>query len=538
MLTTSPPQFLSDTWKRISPSIKATFFSSLILGLVVHLFVFTNHLPNHDGIHYLVSNIDGADSGRWFSFFPALLSSPFSLPWVNGLLSILYLSFAACLVVSLLKIQEPLYCVLIAALMVSFPSTTSIFCFLHSADVNFFGLLLACLAAYLAYRFKYGAIAAVFTLALSLGIYQTWLGLCAGLLLLALVIDALLKDEPIKKLLIRGFKYLGVLLAGVVVYLLIMRMSRPDGLIAYMGLDNMGQIPLVDIPSLIYKAYGSMLKYFFLDTWGLHYSFMAVLFGLLAITGCFLLVLLCKQRGLAKQPGKLVLLIFLLALFPLGCNIIYVLSPDYVHTLMVYPTVLVLMLPLVLVSHKQSLAQQPKDEGSLITHGNTALARLPALEILASWFIVGIVVVTVFNYGIVANKSYFKLNIGYEQAYAQSIGLTTQIKSLEGYTRDTHVVLVGRYNHGIANYQPSLPEIESFGPTGTLSGDNLIADFSFHSFLTKYLGFPNPITYHFDAVVSSKDIAAQLKELPLYPSQGSVLFINDVIYVNLSYPAE
>ena len=37
-------------WNRVSPAQRATFFACLISGYLVHLYAFTNLIPNGDGL--------------------------------------------------------------------------------------------------------------------------------------------------------------------------------------------------------------------------------------------------------------------------------------------------------------------------------------------------------------------------------------------------------------------------------------------------------------------------------------------------------
>jgi len=536
MLTKTPGELLASAWKRIPPVMKVTFFAAFASGLLVHMFMFTNTLVNYDVIYYLISKMEGEIAGRWFAFFPDLISGTFNLPWMNGLLATLYLSLSACLVVSVLKIKDYLSSALIAALMVVTPSAAAIFCFIHSADVTFFGLLLACLAVYAAQKWKFGAIPAVVLVVLSLGIYQTWLGMCAGLMILVLIVDVLQNFDSVKKTILRGLKYFSVLVVGLGIYYLITKLlAPPQGLMSYMGLDQMGHIPLADIPFLVFRAYVKLAKYFLVNSRGFHYPFMGVFFALAGIAGCYLLVRWCRRHTM--KLGQLATLALLLVLFPLGCNIIYVATPGIVHDLMVYPTILVPILLLMLISMhiSQSKADETDQEAASVPPPiKQKLA--PIMEVVSLWLVVGVTLLTVFNYGIVANKAYTKLTIAYEQAYAQSVGLTTRVQGVEGYKQTTPVVLVGRYNVGNSDHRPTIPEMDDFKLTGASSGDNLLFHYSYDIYLTRYLGFPNPMTYLYDGVLEDPVIAAELKQLPRYPDDGSIVVIDEVIYVHLSYP--
>ncbi|MCL2811728.1 MAG: glucosyltransferase domain-containing protein [Clostridia bacterium] len=209
-------------WKRIPSYTKTTFFSAIASGLLTHTFMFTNKLPGWDEFWQLFHTMHYPQSGRWLQWLPAAFSTSWSMPWVNGLLGILYLSFSACLIGALLKIKTPLYCVLLAGIIQVFPLNASTFAFMQCADAYFFALLLSCLAAYLTVRYRFGFCAGIGLLACSLGIYQSYFPIAAGLFVAVLILDVL-SGEDQKRILLHGGLHAATLAAGMVLYLLVAR---------------------------------------------------------------------------------------------------------------------------------------------------------------------------------------------------------------------------------------------------------------------------------------------------------------------------
>ena len=336
------PDSINKIWIKIPHKIKATFFSCFITGLITHFFVLTNHLPNHDYVSELFTKMDKLDQGRWFLAYPCALSSTFSMPWVNGILAIAYISAAACLVVSLLKIDKTIYCALVSVIMITFPVMACSFLFMFSADGVAFCIMLSCLAAFLAERYKFGYLYAIVPLTLSLGGYQAEFGVAAGLFILILITEILRGETHWKKTLFKGVRFLGTLAASIITYFVVVKLTtQSSGLSAYKGIDEMGQISLSEMPRLIVRAYGSIAAYFLLDWRDLHYSFMPVVFAMSFFACTVLLVMLCIKKKIHKEPVKLICLIALLILFPLGCNVVYLMASVWAHLLMIYGTVLV-----------------------------------------------------------------------------------------------------------------------------------------------------------------------------------------------------
>ena len=519
MFDRPPVAVINSVWQKIPFNIKAAFFSAFIIGVLTHVFMLTNKLPNHDEFAQIVGNPDHAFAGRWFLQYPAAISSIFSMPWVNGLLSVTYISIAACLAVSLIKIKKGIYCGLVAGLMVTVPTVASTMTYMQLSDAYFFALMLSCFAAFLAERYKYGFIAAVVPITLSLGVYQSYYGVTAGLMILILIMEVLRDKTPAKKTLFKGMRFAGALIAGVAIYLVIVRLTAPPtGLSANQAIDQIGQISPSDIPFLLRASYWWVAAYFLLDVRNFHFPFMPIVFIVTFLLCAILLVLWCTRKKVHKKPPKMVLLIVLLILFPLGCNIIYVMGAAWVHDLMVYGTVLIPVFMLAVVD-LYTVEGLPKLKKGLL-HAKVA--------VLSCWILTAVAALCIFNYWITSNQAYIKLSYGYEQAYAQSLLLLSRIQALDEYTGDTGVVLVGtpRLENGI-------PELNQITITAAY-GIELFGNWSYPYFLRRYLNFTQEVIFLRDGVVRDPAVAAIISELPLYPDSGSVVYIDGMIYVNFA----
>jgi hypothetical protein len=520
-------------FKKISLSvpnyIKTTFLATFVIGLLAHAYMFTNKFPNHDEIAFLAADNDFWRSGRWFLKYPSAISSVFSLPWLNGLLSLFYIAVAACLVVASLKIYGFVSCVLVAGLMVSFPVVTATFTYMFTADAYFFALLLSCLAVYLAERHRYGFLPAVIPLTLSLGCYQAYFGVSAGLMIMVLIFDCLGKQGKWHDILFKGLRFLGTLVVSLISYFIIVRVFvsvRGEALFDHMGVDQMGQIALKDVPGLIYETYMGVFTYFFLNGdpafsyVNIHQKTVILLFILAFILGGLLLVLRCVRHKIHKEPLRLVILIILIVLLPIGFNIVFVMVSGWRHILMLYGMVLAFIF---LIGLTELLP--PIDKKSLV----------PLVMSVSSWFIVMTMAFCIYNYVVLANKAYLKMDIGYEQAYAQSVSLVTRIQSLEAYSIEKEIVLVGVPYRERENAGNPLSIFEDIQMIGVLGNEYFGDIFTYGVYLNRYLGLRQKVVLVRDEKVEDNEAARQLPEMPKYPDAGSIRIIADKIYVNFSY---
>ena len=88
---------LKALWTRISPPQKAAFFGCFLSGSLVHLYVFTNIIPNSDGLSRIFDPQQMTVSGRWFLHFASYFNGFTQMPAVIGLFSVLFLALAAAL---------------------------------------------------------------------------------------------------------------------------------------------------------------------------------------------------------------------------------------------------------------------------------------------------------------------------------------------------------------------------------------------------------------------------------------------------------
>ena len=106
---------------------KITFLATWIGGMLAHAYRFFNFLPSWDSMYNFAGTGATYSSGRCFLEFFSKISSKYDMPWVNGALSLLYISLASILLVELFELQECASCVLLALLIVSFPTVTASF---------------------------------------------------------------------------------------------------------------------------------------------------------------------------------------------------------------------------------------------------------------------------------------------------------------------------------------------------------------------------------------------------------------------------
>jgi len=509
----TPEACLADLWKGIPQYIRLTYAAAVVLGLATHLYMFTNKLPNHDDLQHLFSATYGTASGRWLLPLVLRLDGPFSTPWLIGMVSVLCLAGTACFTVSLLRIRRPLGCILTAAVMVAFPTVTATLTYMFTADAYFLSLMLAAFGAYAAVRLRHGKIPGFLAIVLSMGIYQSYLGVAAVLMVGALLFEVLDGKRSFKELFLEGVRLLGTLAASVAVYMIIVRItSRHVGLVDYMGISDMGKLSLRELPHLIYLSYKNYFLFFLRDSSHCHFGFLKYAFAAAALCCAALGVLLLRQRRLGIARTALVLA--LAAAYPLAGGLVYIMVPGGgIHMLMLYGLSYILIAPIALVNYTETDLRE--------------ISWRP-LQAAAGWVVLLTIALTAFSYAVTANTAYLKIDLSLRQCTSYSTRLLGKIESCEGYRRGMPVLLVGSKIRE-AELSPT-PELDGIQFTGVLDLGGYRTAYTYNLFLRCYMGFAGTVYLDGGEMAQLPSVQA----MPLYPEAGSIQVIDDMVVVKLN----
>ena len=131
-----------------------------LLGMFAHGYRLTNSMTNWDGLINEYSSQNMAHVGRIFLTVACGISSYYELPWLNGLLSLIFITFISILVTEIFEMKNHLSRILISGLLVTFPVITSTLTYIYTADGYLLGALLVTAAVWLVQRNKNGWIPA------------------------------------------------------------------------------------------------------------------------------------------------------------------------------------------------------------------------------------------------------------------------------------------------------------------------------------------------------------------------------------------
>lgn len=510
--------------KCLSRSSRLTFSSAMLFGLLAHGMGLWNKLSWHDDIVSLFWEGSTISSGRWMLHVLAWLEKlvigdgHFSLPVMNGLFSLLCIGVAAGMLVHLLKIQRTICCVGLGCLMVAFPTVAGLFGYMFTVQDYMLAMTMTVGSAYLICSGKRWWMKPVAVLlgGCAMGIYQAFIPMQLSILLLWDL--SWLAERQEKKTVFLKLTLVQILcILGTVGFYFAMNgfflQKFQLQTNSYMGMDQMGSIPLTEYLARVGTAYREFFRPTRLtsaDMYPMHTYYLY----LTMLCGDFLL---CVGQGIClwqKDKAKALLFFLMVTLIPLACNFVFVMS-ERVHGLMTYSLVMQVCFFVWLVDRADFRKCFRKE--SLMQFLRRTLSGAAA----------GILGLTSIMYARFDNECYLKAIFQQNQAICFFTTLASQIKSVPGFQDEIPVVFL---NEGAISdqtlYNINQLDFIHLDPYGeTIQG--YVNSYSWRAFMERWCGFGPAWTDPTDYV----DLP-EVKAMPHYPDDGSILRMGDVILVN------
>lgn len=135
------------TWyNNLDKKIKLAFLVTFAMGLLIHIYKFTNALPGHDSLYNYYDSQKTVRTGRWLLKIICGMSSYFTLPWINGILALVFIALTAAIITDIFKMKNPVLIILAGGILVSHPSMPETFLYDFLTDGYMLAMFLAALA--------------------------------------------------------------------------------------------------------------------------------------------------------------------------------------------------------------------------------------------------------------------------------------------------------------------------------------------------------------------------------------------------------
>lgn len=480
---------------------KVAFIATFIVGLLTHLLALTSDIPNHDGLSSMYFDQNMITSGRWFLGIACGISSYYSLPWLIGLLSLIYIGLAAVLLVKLLKVENSILVAIIGALLVTFPSLASNFAYVFTMDGYMIGLILAILSVYLVDKHKLGWLFGGIALAFSMGIYQAYLPIAMLLCIYMILMD--LKWKTIAK-------YAGMGVSGAALYYIILQiLLKLEGkaLDTYQGINGMADGANQGLLATVKQMYADFVT--FVLKGNVLFSNGFALTAAIALTVAFAaaIIYLAIKKGWLKKPWFYLLTLAVLLVIPIVTNVIIVISSNVTyHLLMRYQYGFFAILAIAFIDK--------------VLKENAGLKTLAWITVISS-------MVLVFCYAVSDNVAYSNLQKKYEKTYAYCLRLADRIEQTEGYYQGIPIYMIGVV--GDDNFPVTDITEDVTDHMIGISGDWLLyRPENYELFFKYYMG----ITFNIlDSGEANYYDTPEYIELNSFPDENSTKVVDGVLYV-------
>lgn len=494
---------------------KVPLITSLLVGMLCYAYAFTNKLVNHDEVQCLFSKGATVTSGRWVLGALDTLFPNYSMPLVNGLLALVFLSIAICVIINILSIRSKTLQAVLAGCVIAFPSLIGTFAYMFTVHAFALSFLLAVVSVWFVCRDRLVFwIPALGCMVLSLGIYQSYISMAAGLLVLVLI-RQLLSGEAVMTVIRRGFLFVGFLAASLGLYYTatqVILILKDVSMNAYAG-GNVS-FSLASLPAAVVTAYRSFLRFFAEGYCGLIPTGLSRLIHLLLLFFTGLMLVLAVCAGPKKEAARIALLLALIVLLPLAICCMYLFTTeDSVHTLVLYSFVCVYALAIISADLCMERSFRDKFCNMLNRIGFNAAPLLLCVVIVCNIFL--------------ANQVWLNLQLRYENAFAFYTTLLSDLRTLPEFTQDMPVALIGYQQ------EPEFYETE-FPFTGPMTGTKGFKpdSYSRERFITYYLGISLPFLP--EEICQALASEPEIQQMPCYPYYGSIRVLDETIIVKLS----
>lgn len=491
---------------------KYPFFAAIIIGLLTHMLIFTNKLPNADAMDSFYFSQNMITSGRWFLPVACGISSFYDLNFVIGILSILFLAITAVLLSEFFELKSKSSQIIVSGLLVAFPAVTATFAYLYTADGYMMALALAVASALVTKKTKYGfAIGGVF-LAFSMGTYQAYLAVTMLLCLFDIVL-LVMDNTKLKEVAKSGLRYLIMGIEGAALYYIILKiLLKVEGkeLDTYQGINTMGKVSVGDLPGMVIGAYKDFAGFAFKGNVFWNNRFSLIIMVLLNVVALSAALFCYIKKGAYKKFYNYLIIVVCLCVVPICTNVILLISKEAnYHLLMRMQWFLFPVMAVVFI-----------DRGNYLS-GKKSIRTIAGVGFAAA-------AITCYLFALTDNIAYFNMNERYEKTYAYCLRLADRMEQTPGYYAGMPVAMIGVVD------ESKYPTTDITGDvtariTGTTGDQVVYKGEQYEAFMKHYLGIT------FKALTGDEIIriynSDEYKEMDSFPADNSIKIVDGVMYI-------
>ena len=514
-----PEKVLKKLNEYILPQWKTCFFASVIIGLFAHLYKLINWLPNWDSLVFRYDSQNMIGLGRWFLPVVCSFSSFYDLPFLNGIIAIIFHALSAVCICRILNVEKKITAALIGAVIVSFPTVTSVMMYNYVADGYSIAFLLSTLAALYMTKENPKYIVSAILIALSAGIYQAYITVTIMLVLLKLIDEMLYRNTSSSVIFKKAVYMLLSGISGVVIYSLVLKLLLgiySVELLDYQGANATASLSNIDLFASLYVIKETFVKCFFNLSRGINVYIILNAFVLIFTLVCYFKY--AVKNKFYKKPADVFTIFILCVMLLLGAGALAFINAgiDY-HNLMLMGYVVFYLFFLILYERRTETTEK--------------------LTCIKCWVVLLTAMTLIANQVVISNVSYHKAQMAYEKSYGVLIRIADRIEQTPGAEACDKILVIGALDNSVA-YSVNLPP----DITGITDGyiiradDETVGQSVFCSALNDYCGK----NYKFVSGKEKKNLVQRddVKSIKKWPAKNCVAVVEDTVIIKLGTEGE
>ena len=409
----------------ILPEWKVCFLAALVVGILSHLYKITNWLPNWDSLVFRYDSQNMIGLGRWFLPVVCSFSSFYDLPFLNGIVAILFHALGAVCICRILNVRKKITAFLIGAVIVSFPTVTSVMMYNYVADGYSIAFFLSTLAALHMTKGKNGYIISAVLIALSAGIYQAYITVTIMLVLFWLIDEIIYNHEAFGNVLKKSVCMLLSGISGMVLYGIILKVIlgvSSAELLDYQGINSTVSLANIDLPGSLYAVKETFVNCFFDLSEGVNVYVVLNVFILLFTLSHYVKYIV-RNEIYRKTINVFAVALLAVALI-FGAGALAFANPeiDY-HNLMLMGYSVFYIFFIILYER-----------------GNDTNERHTCIK---CWIVLIASAAIITNQVVISNVSYHKAQIAYEKSYGVLMRIADRIEKTPGAEKCDRLLVIG-----------------------------------------------------------------------------------------------
>lgn len=502
--------------------------STALFYIAAHGHRFTNAMFSGDSLYNVYQN-DSAWQialGRFMQPILTFLRGGIESPFLICVLAVAFMVLSVFLMVDFLQLRRVVSIVAVAAMMTcNITVLTTNATFLSWSDYYSIALFLAVLSVWFMKKDKllFYALGAI-SLSLSMGIYQAYLCVAIAMVMMYFLFQ-MLEKPTLKDTCIRLVKYLLTFLAAAVIYYVIWKVFQKVFNIwtaeNYNGLSSVGDYSDTTIGAVLATTYQKVFQFFYEpyvfitmpfrgESLSIVWVYILRFCNLLAVLLLLLALVIKNLRSKTNLWHRLMQVAILLC-FPFGINFVCFISKGMEHTLMIYAFCMVYVLAIKVTEGCQS------EEVVAWSFKKVSKSWIVALAVLA--------IITWSNI-VYSNQVYLKKDLQDKATLSLMTRIVYEIESMEGYVAgETPVSFYGSF----AADTSCITVLEAFkdlNPYG-MGKSPLLYVGTDYAYLTYILNVNMNL-------VRINDTDGTIKQMPVYPAEGSVAYVDGTVVVKVS----